>query len=95
MKKKTNMKDDLKVEIQKKKMNWLNMFNLDNMVSMFSVSFIAAIVFIFAHDWVLGVYGDRSMVSGIAFTLVLAALLLNTIASLYLVWHGLVRLVKK
>ena len=95
MKKKTNLKYDLKVEIQKKKRSWLNMFNLDNMVSMFSVSFIAALVFIFAQDWTSGAYGDMSLVSIAFFTLLLAALLLNTLASLYLVWHGLVRLVKK
>jgi hypothetical protein len=78
-----------------KKKSWLYIFTLDNMVSTYSLSFIATIFFIAAHNWLSGIYGEMSALSGITFTLALAAIFVNMVASLYLVWHGLIRLVRK
>lgn len=80
---------------KKKNWNWLKLFKLDNMVSAYSLSFIASMILIVVHNLLSGLYGEESLPSIIPFFLALAAILLNTLASLYLVWHGLIRLVKK
>lgn len=80
---------------KKRVWRWLHIFTLENMVSTFSLSFIASIIFIVAHNLLSAMYGEASIPSVIFFFLALAAILVSTIASLYLVWHGLIRLVRK
>lgn len=92
--KKENIEKIERIEKVEKK-SWLKIFTLDNMVSAFSVSFIASVVFILAHNLLSGMFGEMSVPSAIFFFLAVIALIVNTVASLYLVWHGLVRLVRK